>query len=65
MLKTMGLDPGLEFKVALVEAHKLNAKYRCYDLQLMAQSLCRLTRLMSSYCLSDQVHVLYVQNSVW
>ncbi len=27
-LKTMGMDPGLEFKVALEEAEKLNARLR-------------------------------------
>lgn len=28
-LKTMGMDPGLEFKVALEEAEKLNARSEC------------------------------------
>lgn len=27
MLKTMGMDPGLEFKVALEEAEKLRARF--------------------------------------
>ncbi len=48
-LKTMGMDPGLEFKVALEEAEKLNARYialgifHCLSLPVSCHTRCYCT----------------------